>query len=81
MPTPVRGDRETLQNFVRQTLDQAFADRISYCFDSLCISFQEPQSIQLFMDRFKAATDMWNAAGAAIAAEYPQGLVATPLKD
>ena len=36
MATSVKGDRESKQNFVRGTLDQAFTDRVSVLFNDLC---------------------------------------------
>jgi hypothetical protein len=61
--------------------DRAFANRISRCFDSLCDNFEDEQAVRLFVDRFKRATDAWNAASNAVAQEYPKGLVATPVED
>lgn len=80
MVTVVRGDREGRQAAVDRAIDAAFESRISRCFDSLCDTFEEPQSVMLFMQRFKTATDMWNAVRNAVETEYPKGFVA-PVED
>ena len=36
--------------------------------------------MMLFMQRFKTATDMWNAVRNAVETEYPKGFVA-PVED
>ena len=74
MATPVLGDRDSKTFIVYSALDQAFANRISRCFNSLCDTFEEDQAVTLFLQRFRTATDVWNAGKAAIAAEYPAGL-------
>jgi hypothetical protein len=66
MATAVNGDRDSKKVLVYQALDQAFANRVSRCFDSLCGTFEDEQAVRLFVDRFKTATDMWNAAKTAI---------------
>jgi hypothetical protein len=68
----VLGDRDSKEFTVYSALDQAFANRVSRCFDSLCDSFEDDQATTLFLQRFKTATDMWNAARAAIEAEFPR---------
>ena len=79
MTTPVLGDRDSKTFTVYQALAQAFANRVSRCFDSLCDSFEDDQATTLFLQRFKTATDCWNQARTAIAEEYPAGLAATQL--
>ena len=79
MATAVKGDREGKQAAVDRALDQAFFDRVSRCFDSLCTNFEDEQAVRLFVQRFKTATDQWNAARHAIVQEYPVGLAATQL--
>ena len=75
-----QGDREAKQAAVDRALDQAFTNRISRAFDSLCDTAQEEHAVQRFVDRFKTATDMWNAVSSAVQEEYPKGFVA-PVED
>jgi hypothetical protein len=70
MVTPVKGDRESKQSFIRHALDEAFSDRISAIFNTLCVDFESETAVRLFTDKFKIATDQWNAATAAISEEY-----------
>ena len=51
---------------------QAFANRVSRCFNSLCDTFEDDHATALFLQRFRTATVMWNTAKAAIEAEYPR---------
>jgi hypothetical protein len=45
MVTPVLGDRDSKTFTVYQALDQAFVNRISRCFDSLCDTFEDDQAV------------------------------------
>ena len=73
MVTAVKGDRESKEAAVYQALDQAFINRISRCFDSMCDSTDFPdQAAARFLYHFKHATDMWNEAKTAIEQEYPK---------
>ena len=74
MVTEVKGDFESRRTFIRSTLDQAFTDRVSTIFNTLCVDvgFESENATRLFVDKFKTATDAWNAATAAVAEEYPK---------
>ena len=74
MVTAIKGDPESRRTFVRGVLDKAFSDRISTLFNVLCTDFVMEQPVEQaemqFVQKFKSATDAWNAATAAIDAEY-----------
>ena len=72
MATQVKGDRASKQAAVYQALGQAFINRISRCSDAMCDNTDPEQAIASFVQRFKAATDRWNEAKAAIEAEDPK---------
>jgi hypothetical protein len=72
MVTPVKGDRESKEVTVYQALDQAFVNRVSRLFDAMYDNTDPDRAITSFVQRFKAATDMWNTAKAAIEAGYPK---------
>jgi hypothetical protein len=45
----------------------------------MCDTFEEEHTTALFLQRFKTATDMWNAARTAIEQEYPASVNAQQL--
>jgi hypothetical protein len=72
MVPPVKGDRASKEATVYQALDQAFINRISRCFDEMCITSDPEQAAREFVQRFRNATDTWNAAKIALEEEYPK---------
>jgi hypothetical protein len=72
MVTTVKGDVASKEVTVYQTLDQAFINRVCRIFDAMCDNTDPDRAVTSFVQRFRAATDMWNAAKAAIEAEYPK---------